>query len=64
MDFTEDNDMDEIPKCLVTSPKLTCFRNLLFKDIIPWYRLVKKNWISFGLRHLDKNYIIILKCWK
>ena len=63
MDFTEDNDTDEIPKCLVTSPKLTCFRNLLFKGIIPWYRLVKKNWISFGSRHLDMNYIIILKCW-
>ena len=63
MDFTEDNDTDEIPKCLVTSPKLACFRNLLSKDIIPWYRLVKNNWISFGSRHLGTNYIIFLKCW-
>ena len=63
MDFTDNNDTDEIPKCLVTSPKLACFRNLLSKDIIPWYRLVKNNWISFGSRHLDTNYIIFLKCW-
>ena len=41
MDFTDNNGTDEIPKCLVTSPKLACFRNLLSKDIIPRYRLVK-----------------------
>ena len=25
---------------------------------------MKEKWISLGSRHLDTNYIIILKCWK